>query len=1055
MRLSFREKGTSRPLLLLLLSAACAAGGSGVLAQEQERVIRVEEAESLHTFVDGEIDQRYFELSGNVLIEMEDGESGTKHRISADYILFNRELGLLSARGNVAYDLVREGTAERFTGESLVFNTADWSGTFFAGESSRVQTLDERQITFHYSGRKIERFEDGSVVLTDGVISSSGLEEPYYRIEAGRITILRPGEWAVKDATFYLGRIPMIPLPFFFMPGDKFFLNPSFGFDATKGYFLQTSSYFLGKPPSSPGGGFSFMQYLDSDPSSYTLEREGLFLTRKPADGDEEQSSDYIKLIADYYTLLGGLLAAEGELESAGAWKDVSFFAGVSATRKIVEASGFGYTTLIEDGGSYEVQWQKPFLYGTPLPVRFGLDFSGSVPVAEAFTLSADLPFFSDPSMRSMFFPRKEGMQWKNFIDPDEVLEDDEEALTTMSQSLVLKSRSPLPLFGTEKTTFNLDRLEVRSSYGSAKDPGTDLYSLDYYYPDTLILPDLSFSVNAVLFDTFTASRREDPAEEPPGIPPPPWNGSGVGSGGGDEPGPEERYVPPPALTPPDTGAGADRGSAFFRNSLGLRIQPKITGQNVFNTLGRASPETVSIERDYSFRRAGGSAALDYKAVLGEQFISFENKTHMSGTYQEHTVYSDAVSADFGDDSDDASSRYDITNSYSATLRPLLGYDLWKESTMVYEGSGLLLSGRWESDPEREFNTVPLSWSDSSITAHRLTSTLVRKLPPSTHRYSVAVQLPPKELYVQPELLFEGSLWQFSARELIRFPEESPIFEPVYLRFTVLPEEWLAFEEKLTFGMDTGTGDLSETSMKLSTFEDKLSTSHSVTVNLRENDLELYEGSVRLFPLHLDYTAKKEYDYQLLSGGWVIVEDDYAFRPYSISSGLVFELEPDPFWKRRINFTLSLDSAWEINLIRYSENRFTFELAMDLRIAEFLRLEFASVSSNTFTYRYFDSFSGGVPTLNIVSDLLDSFAFFDRERRERSNFNLESISIKAVHEMRDWDLNFVYEGKPVLRDDGGGFSSYRWQPEFSVFLQWRPIPEIKKEISYRDEQFEW
>ncbi len=1023
--------------------------------QSQEQKILIEGAESLNTFSDAEIGQRYFELSGDVRIELEDGESGTLHKIRADYILFNRERQTLSARGNVTYDLIRDGVAEQFVGGSLVFNTSNWSGTFFSGESSRIQKLEERSVTFYYSGRVIERHEDGSVFILDGTISSSGIEEPYYRIEADQISILRPGEWAVKDATFYLGRIPIIPLPFFFMPGDKLFLNPSFGFNTTKGYFIQTTTYLKGKPPQESDAGFSFMQYLDSDPSLYTLEREGLFLTRRPVDEKEKKNDDYVKVIGDYYTLLGALLAVEGDFERAGLWKDLSFFSGLAVSRKIVESTGFGYTALIPEDGEYRADWQESYLLGTALPFRFGAEFNGKLPLSSSFQLTAALPFYSDPSMPSLFFPRKEGMQWKRFIDPDEVLEEDEEDRDSLVPLIGIRSTRSLPLLDEERLSFKLDKFEVRSTINSVPGGESGLYPLSYYYPDTIVLPDISFTLDSTIFNTFTQSGQKEVSpdsmkEGRTPEPPSPWRPQETVREGTQ---PEE--FRPPAALPAEKEPGRDSGIHLFRNSLGLSIQPKYTMQNAYNVVGRNAPETVSLERDYSYQRLGGSASLNYNAVFGDRFISFENRTLFSGNYQEHTVISSNVDQDFGEDSDQSASRYDISNRYSASLRPFLNHDLWKDSSVLHEVSGVLVSGRWESDPVARFNTVPISWSDDSITSHRLTASLVRKESPARQSISMALQLPPKELSIEPELQLEDQMWQLAGKQTIRFPDDTPFYEQMFWRFTLLPAEWISLEEKLSLAMDTDNSDLSESAVKISFFEEKLKTQHALAFDLNDSELDSYRSSLRIFPLYAHYLAKREYNYTLEQNGWERDEDDFRFRPYSISTGLIFEYEPDPFWKRRIGLSLSLDSGWEMNLIRYSENHFNFTLAFNLSIAEFLDLEFASVSSNNLTYRYFDAFSNGLEPVNIVMDLLDSFAFFDRTRREQSSFNLESISIKAVHSMRDWDLNFVYKGEPVLQNEENGTPFYRWQPEFSIFIQWRPIPEIKKEISYRKEEFEW
>jgi hypothetical protein len=64
--------------------------------------------------------------------------------------------------------------------------------------------------------------------------------------------------------------------------------------------------------------------------------------------------------------------------------------------------------------------------------------------------------------------------------------------------------------------------------------------------------------------------------------------------------------------------------------------------------------------------------------------------------------------------------------------------------------------------------------------------------------------------------------------------------------------------------------------------------------------------------------------------------------------------------------------------------------------------------------------------------------------RRNTQFTIEAIEFNLVHHMADWDLHCKYEGSVVLSD-----MEWRWHPVFSIYLNWKAIPEIEV-----DRQFE-
>ena len=91
----------------------------------------------------------------------------------------------------------------------------------------------------------------------------------------------------------------------------------------------------------------------------------------------------------------------------------------------------------------------------------------------------------------------------------------------------------------------------------------------------------------------------------------------------------------------------------------------------------------------------------------------------------------------------------------------------------------------------------------------------------------------------------------------------------------------------------------------------------------------------------------------------------------------------------------------------------------------------------------------GIEPVNPLEDLVRSLNFFNDEERRLSNFNLRSIALKAVHHLDQWDLTIEYTGEPEQENEGTR-PVYRWESNFSIYLQWNPIPELKQEINYSD-----
>ncbi len=136
------------------------------------------------------------------------------------------------------------------------------------------------------------------------------------------------------------------------------------------------------------------------------------------------------------------------------------------------------------------------------------------------------------------------------------------------------------------------------------------------------------------------------------------------------------------------------------------------------------------------------------------------------------------------------------------------------------------------------------------------------------------------------------------------------------------------------------------------------------------------------------------------------------------------------WWKNRIKLSMDLSSAYRHAFQQSYASKLTFGLHLGFTIEEFLTLDIALQTVNNGIHRYSD-------IGDVWDDLLRSFDFFG-DGRNQTQFSMDSVSVSVIHHMADWDLHCKYEGSVVLSD-----MEWHWRPVFSVFLQWKAIPEIK------------
>ena len=89
---------------------------------------------------------------------------------------------------------------------------------------------------------------------------------------------------------------------------------------------------------------------------------------------------------------------------------------------------------------------------------------------------------------------------------------------------------------------------------------------------------------------------------------------------------------------------------------------------------------------------------------------------------------------------------------------------------------------------------------------------------------------------------------------------------------------------------------------------------------------------------------------------------------------------------------------------------------------------------------------------NILTDLAQSFYFWDRAKREASGFKLQSLDIGFTHYLKDWTLKLNCEIKPQLKNNGPR-KYYEFSPTITFAVAWNPIGDIKVEAKKKEGKF--
>ena len=933
-------------------------------------------------------------ISGNAAISLStDGGVGEK-TIRAGKILVDTANKQITALENVLFtDSDKNASINEISADiiSVLWESESFYITDATTSSERKNSEDE-PITFYTSGEKLSYFPDGGIVYENGFISSDS-ENRYSSINADSIAMLSGGDMFLSNAYLSIGRVPVLYIPFFFFPGSRILGNPAFGFDSSKGAFLNTTFEVFGSSPevvsSSDSSSFSAILRPTTDSGNQVV--EGFYYTDvdelSPFQRWAYDSGSYMAILADAYSgvdsparLSSGLLhlGIDGQINLFGKKLKISFSDGIGVSNAVypkVNDSIFRY-------------------YGNNT-----LSFSGY-----GLNLTGTFPFYSDNYVLLDMKNRLAGFSLDPILGSNPEFPDTFTSLSSFARSLELSYRLPGKYTNKYLSSLSLSSLRLKGAYSWLSDTSSH-ENRGRFNIDKLEKPYLSASVSGSIFDFEGDMWEEDLIEEKVDIS-------------------DVHLLKDPLLMPLYTTQASSRNSSNF-NKFSASLKYTLS-------------ETLRFEDDYSYGviestdfSSSTSSKITFNASFGPWF-SMSNSINPSYGFEYHEKYN----------KDNTIISKNDTLSMSNTLTASIDY-LGLKYTLSTKLVNNKVSSSWIdgelgnlSDDENIFQP---GWDKDTVTQHQISFSKSFDTVAGIFSPSISYTLKPLTGAVQPR--FGYRYGPFSTAFSWKFLEESPnSYKSDLIEHSFgYNGTYFVFSSQLKY---------QSKDYKCDDFFYPLSLSSSASFRSKDKrwsvvqsvDYEVFNKNAGVRNYFDSIKTTFNIPYASLALNWKSQNGgNIEFNDINLRIG--YSSEPFQFWKGRIYLKFGLDSSFSMNMLNKSAATFTFSPSITFSIAEFLDFKFSVNSYNNNFHSYFDNDKFRFDWM--FNDLVRSFDFFS-DGREHTNFLMKGISLDVVHYMKDWDLHCKYSTEFVQSGN-----VYSLMPKFSIYLSWKTLPDLKVDQKWK------
>jgi hypothetical protein len=983
--------------------------------------VTIENASSFEYFSIEGNDDSVVRLSGPIRLTMIAGDS-VVHSIEADEILFDKNKNVVSAQGHVSYSRKAEGRTDEFFGSNIVIDLDNYAGVFIDG-SYDMEPSGSLQRTMSFAFENLTRRGSDLTVLEGARITACDEIPAHYHIRARKVWLFENGDWALSNATLYLGAIPVLWLPFFYYPSDEILFHPLIGYRSREGSFIQTTSYLLGEKKSGTTETSSLSMLEQRTGGKKQL--QGIFIQRVQSDIDtpastnnDSNTNSTLKLLADIYSSLGVFVGLEGNRKySVASTLDYSF--GLGASRSIFLQSN-GYYSPFDYSNSYNSLWNSSNFLGLRLPVRYGASFkyktqknSGSL----RYSVAIDIPLYSDPYFEQDFYQRGESSSILSAFSTKTATVSKRTSMNQTIQSSFQWS-APTAVKTPILATVNVSRLASQVLWNSKSQSSLGLTSeqrrmlavdpqREFFYPDSLKVIDSSVSIAGTLakFDTKKA-----------------------------------------AATAADSQIQKKKNPTSFNSSLIWTASASGLVEEKFHSAQWLKPEDVDASLSYLLTGWKGTMSITSTSSINNRLLSLRANLGLSAQNQNRPyLYDDRTSPTAVHPYTLSDWAYRLATGdvqSSLSFAPIPSTSPFASSSLSYNLGGAFLKFRYSGLEGSGLTSKPLYttswWTKDSL---------------STHAATLAIGFSPKGAPSQG-LSLSATLPPLLEKYSARYS-----FSQKYLNAVIQ-----AAVAQTSLGTDVTPSNLSASLTLGANPYPILKT--DATWDFEARMPSSISSSLQYGWAKASFVLKKSKGYVFSSGLWSTDGTEY-FRPFEASfaltprvseSGLIAQ-DPQPA-SQSLKILVRPTLSYSQNFVRFTESSLAATLDMSLTTSKGTSLVFSSSSANKSAWRYwpslFPSSSGFDPIdyrKNIFSDIGEALCIWDADSLRKSLFKLSSLSIKLAQDLHDWKFEAGLGMSPVLYTPDTGRPYYQLDFSFNFNVSWKDIPELKSQVAYEKGAF--
>lgn len=1050
-------------------------------------------------------------LEGSVELSVQKGESTSE--ILADNITYDRKTEMLYAEGNVQITTKSSSSGEEKTSaSSLLLNTSTLEGIFDDGKVTQTQT-DALNLP---SGSTLIVFSDlfgkGSektIAFKNSTLTFCDDENPHWKITATRTWLLPGGEFAFFNALLYVGSIPVLYLPVFYYPKDELIFNPVFSTRKREGYSIQTTTYVCGRKPLDTSSTSS----TSEDESSSAEALKGLYNFVRPTTLKEQKleglvlhnldndftgdSSQYVKIIADWYTNLGGMVGFDANFTPKNEWiSKIAFNLDAGFSRTIFKSEN-SYFPFDSSGKKY---WDKSAFMGWEVPFRYSgkLEFS----LAKPLSLSVSLPVYSDPYYGYDFKTyRSEYMDWISYFLDSSKIDSEEITISEVSSfnwqinasfspklpdlfkpyisSLSISLKSSVN-FSSKSAIFS-ETVNGEKVYYYDKEKYSDLWTTytperRFYYPSLVTPANISFSMSGTIFSWPLPQKNK--TSQKLSFP--------ITLNKPDELKTQKEIEKDKKQKEEQTETDKDNKTEkektdekkeeeksikdfeFFLPDLAYTptvpkivdgINYKLTYSAAANYSSQVSYSSSHLKQsdDFEWKDARSfmytlKTPLSLKSDFnyGGNFVSVSNSISYSPVWQEHPFISDDKKIGGYSENeiknmhraDNNAKSQDIINVNTVSIKPFVYFDAFSDSGISWNSNIKLFRRDFSvENDEEKWENFTADWDDEkSVTVNSLSAVF------SAKEFNKKVGQTLTFTTVMRPLLKQYSTTLGLTFPYVTASVGTGLQEKTKDSNVPQKEKWkknpISQSLAVTFPL----------------FSKNITFSQSYSYNQDEEHHDSFKLSVSWNGISVSYLSSyvTGYDFDKAKG-W-IARSEKEFLPYSLTFSYVPPSKTFYRWFNRISVAPNINTSIVYDFLRPTNSYFIFSPSITFKLHKFLDLTFSSTSRNSVLYWYFhnepgDFYNeGGVFPFNMFVDLFNSFRFDSNKLRENSGFKLKSLNMTLSHDLHDWKLNMSLKIEPrVITENGRKY--YDFSPYFTIAVIWNPMDSIKTTVT--DKYGEW